>query len=452
MNDFKRGKYLVGGLGITGASVIDFLLRQGCSLVGFEELSLENYEALKKKTDAEKALFYFKSLPDKVFKNCEGVIVSPGVPLTRPWIQEAQKRNIPVTGELELASRFIQGSIIAVTGTNGKSTTVTLLNAILKTGGFTASLKGNIGSPLITALAEPPAGYYVVEVSSYQLETIESFHPKVSINLNVTSDHLERYAGIHDYAKAKARIFMNQQGEDAFIFNADDPFCRTMARRAKCKTYPFSLVNHFSEGGFVNRDEMVVRINEKESRYSLKDCSLSGLHNQENMLASLIAATLMGVDRDAISETLKSFKPLSHRVEYVGEWGGISFYDDSKGTNVGAVVMSLASFEKDVILILGGRDKGGDYSPLKSLIQVKVKALVILGEAREKISAVLEGLKPLYQVSNMEEAVSTSFKLGKPGDVVLLSPACSSFDQYKNYAERGKDFQQWVSCYGKKSR
>lgn len=446
------GKYIVLGLGVSGCALIDFLIDQKVEVVAFDE---EEEEKLKKVTDKyskQKISFFFKNFPKKVFENCQEVFVSPGVPLTRSWVQEAKTRKIPVIGELELASRFLQQGVVAVTGTNGKSTTVTLLNSILKEGGLKSGLKGNIGSPLITALAEPPKDIYVVEVSSYQLETIERFHPKISVLLNITEDHLERYKDCDDYARAKARIFMNQTANDTFIYNADDPYCLRMSKASPAHPIPFSLVNSFIEGGFVDRYEMVMRIGEREDRYLLADCSLKGLHNQENMLAAILSAMILGVNKDAIARTLRTFKSLSHRMEPAGVYEGISFYDDSKGTNVGAVVMSLASFEKGVILILGGRDKGGDYSPLKSLISGKVKALIVLGEAKSKILGTLTGLCPTYSVDNMKEVAEKSFELGSVGDVVLLSPACSSFDQYQNYAERGRDFQKWVSYFGERKR
>ena len=463
MQNLEKGKYLVVGLGITGMTLIDFLLDRGMAVIGYEELSDENFQKAKKKGAGKKGIeFYFGALPAKVFDDLKGVFVSPGVPLTRLWNDEAKKRSIPVIGELELASRYLQGKIIAVTGTNGKSTTVSLLHEILKTGGFSSSLKGNIGSPLLTAVGEPPRDYTVVEASSYQLETIERFHPAISVLLNVTADHLERYPDMEAYAAAKARIFSNQTsggggtgggnatGGDFFIYNADDMYCVRMAREAPCKTIPFSLVNRFDEGGFIDRNEMIIRWNGREERHPLGNCSLQGLHNQENMLAAVLAATLCGASKAAISVALKEFKSLPHRLEEVGRFGGIGFYDDSKGTNVGSVVMSLASFEKNVILLLGGRDKGGDYAPLVPLIRHKGKAVIVLGEAREKIATALAGVKPIHRVTTMKEAVEKSFEIGLAGDVVLLSPACSSFDQYKNYAERGDDFKKWVFYFGEK--
>lgn len=443
----KPGKYIVGGLGVTGLSLVRFLLSQNCTVVVCEELS---EDAAKKARQEFPSISVAQQLTEKDFKSCLGVFLSPGVPLTRPWIQEAQKREIPIQGELELASRLLQGKMLAVTGTNGKSTTVSLLHDILKTGGYQSSLNGNIGTPLLNAVGEPPSDFYVVEVSSYQLETIDTFHPHVAVMMNVTADHLDRYADMRGYAAAKERITLNQTPQDFFIYNADDAYALAMAGRSKAKKLPFSLVNHFEEGGFVDKAEMVVRIAGRESRYPLQECSLKGFHNFENMLAAVMSATVSGVEPSKIAQALKNFKGLHHRMEYVGQFKGMDFYDDSKGTNVGSVVMSLASFDQNVILILGGRDKGGDYSPLKSLVKAKTKALIVLGEAQEKIVAALEGSQVCHVVENMREAVAKSFEMGNPGDVVLLSPACSSFDQYKNYAERGDDFARWAKELSKK--
>lgn len=437
-------KKLIVGLGITGKALIRFFSARGVPCIGFEEISETAFNECRKEFPME---YHFGELPSSVLNECDECFISPGVPPTRPWVQEARK-GIPVTGELEFASRLLQGSILAVTGTNGKSTTVSLIHEILKEGGCQSSLKGNIGSPLITAVTEPPKDFYVVEVSSYQLETVQKFHPHIAVVLNVTADHLDRYSNMEAYGAAKAKITSNQGKNDFLIVNADDPFCARMAKLAKATVVPFSLVNHQKMGGFVDRGEMVIRLNGKEQRYLLEEASLQGLHNQENMLAAILTATLGGVSEGAIRSGLKKFKALRHRLELSGTWKGIRFFDDSKGTNVGSVVMSLASFDGPVILLLGGRDKGGDYSPLKPLIRHKAKGVIVFGEAKEKIVKALEGEIPFHSVANMQEAVRKSYEIGQAGDVVLLSPACSSFDQYKNYAERGDDFKKWATLYG----
>jgi len=428
------------GLGKSGTDLLDFFCSQRIPCVGFEELSRENFEAALNTYASRGAKLFFKDFPKNEVKECDLFLISPGVPLTRPWLSG----GIPVVGELEFASRYLDGKILAVTGTNGKSTTVTLLDFIFKNAQCTSSLKGNIGMPLISAVNEPPSSFYVVEVSSYQLETIDTFHPFIAMMLNVTEDHLDRYQTIDEYAAAKARISMNQGPGDFFIYNADDPKCIHMAKKVKSKAIPFSLVNQLPEGGFVKKNALVIRYKGIEEMYPLNECSLQGLHNQENMLAAVLAATLAGVNSQSVRQALKSFTALKHRLEYVGEFLGMKFYDDSKGTNVGSVVMSLASFEKNIILILGGKDKGGDYAPLASMIKAKVKLLLVLGEAKNKIVSALGSSTKTIKVSTMRDAIQKSFELGQKGDTVLLSPACSSFDQYKNYAERGDHSQRLV--------
>lgn len=439
--------YLVIGLGKTGQALIEFLLARGESCIAFEELSEENYQLCLKKFQNPHLKLFFKELPSSVFDEVKEVLTSPGVPLTRSWVQQANHRGIPVIGELEFAFRYLQGSILAVTGTNGKSTTVSLCYEILKEGGGTVSLKGNIGDPLINAVRESPRDYYVVEVSSYQLETIKTFHPKISVFLNLTEDHLDRYSSMNEYGKAKAKIFMNQTSSDFFIYNADDPYCVRFSSDTKAKRLAFSLVNHLDEGGFIDGNDMVIRFGKLETRYPLKEASLQGMHQQENMLATLLACHAIGVSSSVIARVLKNFRGLPHRMELVGKYGGISFYDDSKATNVGSVVMSLASFEKNILLILGGRDKKGDYAPLKSLIEAKVKEVILIGEAALKIKDRLGSIKPMILLPSMKEALEYCHQKASSGDTVLLSPACSSFDQYKNYEERGKDFRKWVQFY-----
>lgn len=449
--DLAKGTYVVVGLGLTGTATIDFLLGRGMKVAAFEEISEAAFKAAQEKYRGRDVLFFLKDFPLEVLGDCQGLFVSPGVPLTRSWVHEAKRRSVPVLGEMELASRYLKGSILAVTGTNGKSTTVSLLHRILSEGGKASSLKGNIGSPLITAVTEPPKDFYVVEASSYQLETIETFHPRVAVLMNVTADHLDRYEGMDDYAAAKGRIAMNQTPEDFFITNADDPTCVRLAARVKSRRVPFSLVNPQSYGGYATRDELVIKL-EREDRYPLVMGELKGLHNQENTLAAILAATLMGAAPAVIRRACETYKPLAHRTEYIGTFKGMKFYDDSKGTNVGSVVMSLASFDQNVILILGGRDKGGDYGPLKALIRGKVKTLIVMGEARQKIGEALGREAPRFvSVENMREALEAVFAHGVVGDTVLLSPACSSFDQYKNYAERGDDFKKWARHFGEKT-
>src|SRR3990167_4703546 len=291
----RKGLYVVVGMGLSGRASLRFLLNVGIDAVGLEELSRENWERARSEFPALREKIYFEELPKEIFGKAKGFIVSPGVPLTRTWAHEAKKRDIPVLGELEVASCHLEGSLLAVTGTNGKSTTVSLAHAILQSGGIRTALKGNIGDPLITAVSEPPSDWIVVEVSSFQLETVTTFHPKVSVILNITPDHLDRYAGMDDYAEAKGKIFMNQGASDFLIFNSDDSTTLRLSKKASARKLPFSLVNQFREGAFVDRNEMVVRFDNRENRYPVDLGPLVGLHNQENKLAAILSATVIGV-------------------------------------------------------------------------------------------------------------------------------------------------------------
>jgi UDP-N-acetylmuramoylalanine--D-glutamate ligase len=433
----------VVGLGASGMGVLRHLIAHGLPAVGLEEVSREAFERARSECAGKGMEVYFGTLPPDVRKKVTEVILSPGVP-PATWKAFATERGISLTGEYEFAARSLPGKIISVTGTNGKSTVVTLIHAFLEGAQKKSALKGNIGAAVVTALDEAVQDFYVLEASSYQLETVQASRAHVAVVLNVTADHLDRYDGMDAYAAAKERVTVNQGASDFFVFNDDDPYARKMGTRAAAKGLPFSLVNHFQEGGFVRGQDMVIRMNGIETAYALADCALKGLHNQENMLASLLVAHALGLPEASLRQTLKTFKGLKHRVEFVGRHRGMDFYDDSKGTNVGSVVMALASFKGNILLILGGRDKGGDYGPLKSLIRHKTKAVIVMGEARDLIAAALADVTAPRIVDDMREAVAACYELGAEGDTVLLSPACSSFDQYRNYAERGDDFQRWA--------
>ncbi len=437
----------VVGLGTSGMGVIRYLVSHQIPCVGIEEISREAFDRATQECQDSSVDIFFENLPQSTQETITEIILSPGVP-PAPWLRLASSRNIPVIGEFEFAARALLGRVVSVTGTNGKSTVVTLIQSFLEGAGKKSSLKGNIGAAVVTALSEEPKDYYVLEASSYQLETVQKYHAHVAVILNVTADHLDRYDGMGAYAAAKERVGHNQGACDFFVFNDDDPACRRMGSRTHARPLPFSLVNEFPEGGFVRGQNMVIRFGGIETVYSLSDCSLKGLHNQENMLASLLTAHALGLSVETLRDTLKDFRGLKHRVEFVGRFQGMDFYDDSKGTNVGAVVMALASFSGNIILILGGRDKGGDYAPLKSLIRHKVKEVIVMGEAKEIIGKALSDVVTPHVVQSMEEAVSLCFSLGIEGDTVLLSPACSSFDQYKNYGERGDDFQRLTKNFG----
>ncbi len=382
-------------------------------------------------------------------KTVKAVFPSPGVSLKHSVIARAYENNIPMIGELELASFYLKGDFIAVTGTNGKSTTAMLINALLEDAGIQNRLCGNIGSPLINAVNETPVPFYVIEESSYQLELIGSVRHSISICLNVTEDHFDRYDSIIDYALAKKNIINNSHSDDVFIYSDDDQYCRQISQQAKTKNIPFSLVNKLQNGAFIDDNKLVITLDGKEFIFDLNDCSLKGMHNWENMLASLTAALIINNTNEAYKSyqnTLKTFVGLPHRMQKVHSENGVDYYNDSKATNVGSVVMALAGFqEKNIILIAGGKDKDCDFRPLKGIVENKVKNLILIGEAKERMQETLRDNAVIDLKDNMAKAVEYAKSIAKKGDTVLLSPACSSFDQYKNYEERGKDFTDCVN-------
>jgi len=370
------------------------------------------------------------------------VIPSPGVPMESSLLKAAVARRIPVLSEIELAYRFFRAPLIAITGTNGKSTTTTLIGAMLKAEGKKTFVGGNLGAPFIGAVADD-WDWGVVEISSFQLEWVEVFRPRVALLLNITEDHLDRYATFADYCGAKERIFAAQTGADVAILNRDDPRVWQLKDRLKARvlSFGFDVVN---DGVFATAADIVWRDGATEERYPLQKARLQGVHNVENMMAAIAAAKCAGVSRRAIDNSLEEFPGLEHRLEFVREKDGVRYYNDSKGTNVGAVVKSLASFSAPVILLAGGVDKGGDYAPLEDCIKQKVRRLVLFGAAKQTIAKALGHLTTTVIVDDIATAVRDAAVHGQAGDVVLLSPACASFDQFRNYSERGKVFKSLV--------
>jgi len=432
--------FLIVGFGVTGQAVARFLSSKNTHYSIIDDKNLSgglwlNGEKLQTETGAA------------VETKFTAAIVSPGIPPEHAALLWCQKNQIPLIGETELAAHFLTGKLIGVTGTNGKSTTVKLIDALLTGAGISTGLKGNIGDPLITAVSEPAKDWYVIEESSYQTEQIQNMHHHIVVCLNVTDDHFDRYPNLATYAAAKAKILSNMTEADTFIFNADDPSCLKMSWTTSAQKYPYSLVNQAPLGAFVRGYDLILNLQGQEINFPLSECALKGLHNFENMMAALLTVCQIKSDTAAIAayrSVLRTFKGLPHRVEKIHEENGVTYYDDSKGTNVGSVVMALASFSGNVLLIAGGKDKLGDYAPLKGLVQNKVKTLILLGEAKERMHAALGDQTHTVLVSDMREAVSLAKCHAKPGDTVLLSPACSSFDQYLNYHERGLDFQRWA--------
>ena len=406
---------------------------------------LRGAEALKSEMDALAGLpisFRLGGEETSWLDAMDYVVPSPGVPMDNLMLREAVARHIPVLSEIELAQRFFRAPLIAITGTNGKSTTTTLIGAMLKADGKKTFLGGNLGAPFIGAV-EDQWDWGVVEISSFQLEWVEIFKPHIAVHLNVTEDHLDRYPSFADYCRAKERIFAAQSGADWAILNRDDERVWALRDRLKARVVSFGF-SSIAQGVFATDDEIVLRANENEERFSLKNVKIQGVHNIENMMAAVAATKCAGVSRRAIEKTLEEFPGLEHRLEFVREKDGVRYYNDSKGTNVGAVVKSLASFSARVILLAGGVDKGGEYAPLADGVAKKVRRLILFGAAKQTIAAALGHLTTTVMVEDLGAAVRDAAAHGQAGDVVLLSPACSSFDQFSNYAERGKVFKARV--------
>src|SRR5262245_54561999 len=381
----------------------------------------------------------------ETFTATDLIVLSPGVPEI-PELAAARAAGVAITGEMELASRFISSTLIAITGTNGKSTTTTLAGEMMRATGRPTFVGGNLGEPLAEAVATPAGdarGVCVVEASSFQLETVETFRPHVAALLNVTADHLDRYPDLDAYAAAKARIFAAQTADDFAVVNVEDQLAMRASQGVASRRIGFSIVRPLPEGGYSDGHGLVIKLPDHEpERYTNTLPWLAGQrHNQANALAALLASRLAGATQAAARAGLLAFKPLAHRMELVADAAGIAYYDDSKGTNVSAVVAALDGFSRPVVLIAGGRDKGGEYAPLAEVLARVGRAAVLIGEAADKMQAAFAGKVPTARAATMDDAVETARRLAQPGDAVVLSPACSSFDMFRDYAHRAEVFR-----------
>jgi UDP-N-acetylmuramoylalanine--D-glutamate ligase len=382
---------------------------------------------------------------ERTFRGQDVIVVSPGVPVDAPPLVQARSLGETVIGEIELAAQFLPGPVIAITGSNGKTTTTTLTGEILTAGGIPVLVGGNIGTPAISlADRAKPETAIVLEVSSFQLETIQTFRPKVAVVLNVTPDHLDRHHTFEIYTDAKARIFENQQPSDFAVLNADDPTCVAMSKRTRAQVFWFSRQKEVEQGAWV-RDGNVVFRDSKGQREILQvsEIPLKGAHNLENVLAAVCAGALMGCAPEKIRQAVHSFKAVEHRLEFVATVGGVDYYNDSKATNVDATIKALESFPANIHLILGGKDKGSSYTVLNDLIRQRVKRIYTIGAAAAKIESQVKGAEVVH-TETLENAIRKANAAAQPGDVVLLAPACASFDQFKSYEHRGKLFKEIV--------
>ncbi|MBF6567748.1 MAG: UDP-N-acetylmuramoyl-L-alanine--D-glutamate ligase [Candidatus Binataceae bacterium] len=437
--DLAGKKVAVIGLGRSGAAAARFLHRRGARLV-----LIDRDPSAVRNEEIPPGELQLGPEDTDWMTGIDLAVTSPGVPRQNILLTRAVQIGVPVWSELELAARFFPQPIIAITGTNGKSTVTTMIGEIFKMAGEPVFVGGNLGTPLIEA-ADKPYAIAIIEVSSFQLEWIETFHPHVGIHLNLSEDHLDRYRDLEDYGRAKAALFSNQISDDWAILNRDDPHVFALAPGLRSQVITFG---HSAPGQApflaIEKNEIVFDLAVRRGRVRLDGMALTGRHNAKNAMAAAAAALAMGLDVDVIERGLASFNGLPHRIEKVRERGGVIFIDDSKGTNVGAVIEALAAVPGPVILIAGGVDKGGDYSSLVAPLREKVKRLILFGAARDKMRGALEGAAEIAIVTTLAEAVALAAVSAQAGDTVMLSPACASFDQFRDYAERGNVFKELV--------
>jgi UDP-N-acetylmuramoylalanine--D-glutamate ligase len=443
--DLTGKKVLVVGLARTGVALAHFLSQAGARVTVTDMAQAQELAAMRQliqNLPVEEELGVPR--PHDV-RGFDLILPSPGVPPELPWLEKARQHGIPVWGELELASHFLTRPVIAVSGTNGKTTTTTLVGKFLAASGMQALVGGNIGTPLVSLLEkQQQADYLVLEISSFQLDTAPHFHPQSAALLNITPDHLDRYPDYAAYVASKASLFAAMTATETKVLNYDDPLVRPLGQSLGSVLY-FSSSEPLIEGACLAGEVIKVRLpGALVQDFPLDEIRLKGAHNLENIMAGLLLSLAAGAQPAACREVLASFAGLPHRLEWVATQAGVDFYDDSKGTNVGAVARSLASFDRPIVLIAGGRDKDSDFSLLNDLIRQRVKALVLVGETRERLARVWEGLAPAYLATDMDEAVARAAGLAEPGEVVLLSPACASFDMFRDYAHRGETFQKAV--------
>ncbi len=442
---------LVIGLGVSGIASAERLKELGADVTIIDET--ETPELKRKAEDLrEKGIEVF--LSDQSVSHVDGIdlmVISPGVPIDNVLVKKAEQNGVEVISEVELASRLTTSPIIAVTGTNGKTTVVTLLGEMFKTAGLPHHVTGNIGTPFIESVRKAaPDDVLIVEISSFQMEKVRDFHPHVGIILNVTEDHLDRHLSMEAYLKMKSRMFINQTKDDYAVLNHDDPILSSLFNLTNTSVIGFSQKESLDTGVYIKDKKIMASIPprvELQEVASVDDIKLRGYFNQENILAAVAAALIFGLPKEAISKAIRSFKGLPHRLEYITTINGVAFYDDSKATNPDAVVRALEAFDDPVILVAGGRNKGMDFNGMNEAVKDNVAEVILLGEASDSMA---EGLKKVnmtnmvHKVKTMEEAVFTGFELSKQGQIVLLSPACASFDMFSSYRERGDVFQQAV--------
>ena len=454
--ELKGKKVLIVGAARSGIAAAKFLVARGAVVAINDQKPVDKWSGEALALNELGVGLLPGEVPSWLLDQIELLVVSPGVPANIIPIRYAERAGAEVIGEIELAYRFLKGPIIAVTGSNGKTTTTALIGELLRDAGLPVQVGGNIGKPLISLVeGSRDDGWTVVELSSFQLETTREFHAAIAVVLNVTPNHMDRYETFTDYAAAKHRIFANQSAADVAVLNADDETVSSWARGLRAQVINFSSKKALDKGLFLRGNELVSRITGDEIVLLRADeMKLRGLHNVENVLAAFAAGMAAGANPISMRETVKAFRPVEHRLEFVAEIECVKFYNDSKATSVDATLKALEAFRHDagkVVLILGGRGKKAPYAPLVSLVREKVRALVLIGEDTETIAKELGGSAPSERATDMQDAVRRSFKLSEPGDVVLLAPACASFDMFDSFEHRGTVFKEEVSNLGSRS-
>jgi UDP-N-acetylmuramoylalanine--D-glutamate ligase len=444
--DLNNKRVLVVGLGKSGVASALFLKSRGARVTVSDskpeaELQDEILLLLEQGITVETG-----GHGERTFREQDLIVVSPGVPLDAPQVAQARSLGEPIIGEIELAARFLAGSMVAITGANGKTTTTSLAAEIIAAGRFPTLVGGNIGMPAINFVGQAgPSTWTVLEVSSFQLETIVEFRPQIAVILNITPDHLDRHKTLANYIAAKARIFENQRPGDFTVLNADDATTAELSERSRAQVFWFSRKQEIDAGAFERGSQIYFRDGNREREVlPLAEIPLQGAHNVENVLAGVSIGMLVGCEPGQIREAVRNFRAVEHRLEFVAKIAGVDYYNDSKATNVDATVKALESFPANIHLILGGKDKGSDYGVLNDLLRQRVKRVYTIGAAAAKIEAQIQGAAEIVHAETLENAVRLASETAVTGDVVLLAPACSSFDQFRSYEHRGRVFKQAV--------
>lgn len=444
--DLKDKRVLVVGLGKSGVASALFLKSRGASVTVSDakpeaELRDEILLLLDHGVAVETG-----GHGERTFRGRDLIVVSPGVPFDAPQLAQARQLGEPVIGEIELAAQFLAGPVVAITGANGKTTTTSLAGEIIAAGKFPTLVGGNIGTPAISFVDQAGSTTWtVLEVSSFQLETVVEFRPRISVILNITPDHLDRHKTFANYVNAKARIFENQRADDFTVLNADDPTTAALSDRTRAQLVWFSRKKEVEKGAFVRDSHIYFRDGRGECEIMpLAEIPLKGAHNLENVLAGVAIGMLAGCEPEQIRQAVQNFKAVEHRLEFVARVGGVDYYNDSKATNVDATIKALESFPANIHLILGGKDKGSDYTVLNDLLRERAKRVYTIGAAAAKIESQIHGAAEVEHAETLENAVRRATEAAVSGDIVLLAPACASFDQFQSYEHRGRVFKEVV--------